>query len=48
VVVSAPSDVTAWRRTFAAVRRGSAHRPSIALALEALVELGAQVPVAVR
>ena len=40
VVVTAPSDVTAWRRTFAAVRRGSAHRPSIALALEALVELG--------
>jgi DNA-binding transcriptional LysR family regulator len=36
VVVAEPSDVSGWRRTFAAVRRGSAHRPSIERALTAL------------
>ena len=42
VVVTAPTDVSGWRRSFAAVRRGSAHRPSIALALSLLSELTAE------
>ena len=36
VVLARPTDVPAWREVFAAVRRGSAHRPSIARALSAL------------
>lgn len=36
VVAVAPTDVAGRRRTFAAVRRGDAHRPSVALALERL------------
>jgi hypothetical protein len=36
VVFARPTDVPAWREVFAAVRRGSAHRPSIARALSAL------------
>jgi DNA-binding transcriptional LysR family regulator len=38
VVLARPADVPAWREVFAAVRRGSAHRPSIARALRSLSE----------
>jgi DNA-binding transcriptional LysR family regulator len=38
VVLARPTDVEAWREVFAAVRRGSAHRPSIARALRSLSE----------
>ena len=44
VVLARTTDVRAWREVFAAVRRGSAHRPSIARALSALeAEAGARV-----
>jgi DNA-binding transcriptional LysR family regulator len=36
IVLTRPTDVDAWREVFAAVRRGSAHRPSITRALHAL------------
>jgi DNA-binding transcriptional LysR family regulator len=39
VVLREPSDVAGRRHVFAAVRRGSAHRPSIARALDGLVNL---------
>jgi DNA-binding transcriptional LysR family regulator len=38
VVLARPADVPAWREVFAVVRRGSAHRPSIARALRSLSE----------
>jgi len=41
VALAAPADVAGQRVTFAAVRRGSARRPSIARALEALREVSA-------
>ena len=40
VVLARTTDVPAWRVVFAAVRRGSAHRPSIARALDALERAG--------
>jgi molybdate transport repressor ModE-like protein len=43
VVLAAPEDVSGTRHVFAAVRRGSAHRPSIALALARLAEVGAAI-----
>jgi len=40
VVLARTTDVSPWREVFAAVRRGSSHRPSVALALSALERAG--------